>query len=129
MNETVFWRPDATPPRIVRTGRVQDVEDGLSEFPHVIVNQARMHDYLLESMRRSPSRLGPITASSAPASRIDETGHESRRRHAARADAARDGRGVHFRARYVVGCDGARSAVASRSAESCAVIAPTMPGA
>ena len=60
VNETVFWRPDAHDrSRIVRTGRVQDVEDGLSEFPHVILNQARIHDYLLGSMRRSPSRLEP----------------------------------------------------------------------
>src|SRR5262245_61203241 len=53
VNETVFWRPDSDDrTRIVRTGRVQDVEDGLSEFPHVILNQARIHDYLLGSMRR-----------------------------------------------------------------------------
>ena len=49
VNETVFWRPspkDAS--QIVRTGRIQDTEDGLSEFPHVIVNQARMQAYLLD---------------------------------------------------------------------------------
>ncbi len=58
VNETVFWRPDERDrSRIVQTGRVQDVEDGLSEFPHVIVNPAQIHDYLLGSMRRSPSRL------------------------------------------------------------------------
>src|SRR6187402_856945 len=40
VNETVFWRPSAEDrSRIVRTGRIRDVEDGLSEFPHVIVNQ------------------------------------------------------------------------------------------
>ena len=43
----------------MRTGRVQDVEDGLSEFPHVIVNQARMLAYLREDMERSASRLRP----------------------------------------------------------------------
>src|SRR3712207_6857344 len=33
VNETVFWRPDAADPhRIVRSGRIQDVEDGLSEI-------------------------------------------------------------------------------------------------
>ena len=50
VNEVSFWRPipdDRT--KIVRTGRIQDVEDGLSEFPHVIVNQARMLDYLLDT--------------------------------------------------------------------------------
>ena len=36
VNETSFWRPKADDrQRIERTGRVQDTEDGLSEFPHV----------------------------------------------------------------------------------------------
>jgi phenol 2-monooxygenase (NADPH) len=58
VNETVFWRPakgDRT--AIERTGRVQGTEDGLSEFPHVIVNQARLQQYLLGYMRKSPARL------------------------------------------------------------------------
>ena len=50
VNEVAFWRPDPDDrTRITRTGRVQDVEEGLSEFPHVIVNQARMLAYLRES--------------------------------------------------------------------------------
>src|SRR5208282_2256542 len=60
VNETVFWRPSPEDrSRIVRTGRVQDTEDGLSEMPHVIVNQARMQEYLLDYMRKSPTRLEP----------------------------------------------------------------------
>ena len=60
VNETVFWRPDPeNRTNIVRSGRIQDVEDGLSEFPHVIVNQARVHEYLLEVMRESSTRLVP----------------------------------------------------------------------
>jgi phenol 2-monooxygenase len=112
VNETVFWRPDENDrSRIVRTGRVQDVEDGLSEFPHVIVNQARIHDYLLESMRRSPSRLEVDYGLEFAGLTIDE-GHD----HPVavtlrRTDAAREGEEVIVRARYVVGCDGARSAV------------------
>ena len=41
------------------TARIQDVEDGLSEFPHVILNQARVHDFYLNVMRNSASRLEP----------------------------------------------------------------------
>ena len=42
VNETVFWRPSPDDQStIMRTVRVQDTEDGLSEFPHLIVNQAR----------------------------------------------------------------------------------------
>jgi len=48
VNETTFWRPDAEDPsKITRSGRIQDTEDGLSEFPHVILNQARVHDFFL----------------------------------------------------------------------------------
>ena len=36
-----------------------DVEDGLSEFPHTILSQARIHDFYLETMQRSPRRLVP----------------------------------------------------------------------
>ena len=58
VNQTNFWGPDPEDPsRIKRFGRVQDVRDGLSEFPHVIVNQARLGDFLLEYARNSPSRL------------------------------------------------------------------------
>jgi phenol 2-monooxygenase len=60
VNEVTFWGPD---PRdgssIVRTGRIDDVEDGLSEMPHMIVNQARMLDYLRDHMVRSARRAEP----------------------------------------------------------------------
>ena len=60
INETTFWKPDEQQrENIVRSGRVQDVEDGLSEFPHVVLNQARVHDFYLDVMRRSPARLEP----------------------------------------------------------------------
>ena len=46
VNETSFWKPDDNErANIARSGRIQDVEDGLSEFPHVILNQARVHDF------------------------------------------------------------------------------------
>ena len=80
-----------TPTRIVRTGRVQDVEDGLSEFPHVIVNQARMQEYLLEYMRNARRRgWRRTTASSSRASRsAARASIRSRSRCGARATAAR----------------------------------------
>src|ERR1700729_3939485 len=54
VNEVSFWRPDPEDrSKINRAGRVQDVEPGLSEFPHVIVNQARMRAYLPDRMARS----------------------------------------------------------------------------
>src|SRR5712672_4842269 len=63
INETTFWKPDGKQrENIVRSGRVQDTEDGLSEFPLVVLNQARVHDFYLDVMRKSPSRLEPYYA-------------------------------------------------------------------
>ena len=114
VNETTFWKPDDANKSIIsRHGRVQDVEDGLSEFPHVILNQARVHDFYLDVMRHSPNRLQPHysrrlqgltmacgTKDSHPVTVTLEStapGHE--------------GQTETVKARYVVGCDGARSAV------------------
>ena len=60
VNEVTFWKPDdSNRGEIMRNGRIQDVEDGLSEFPHVILNQARVHDFYLDVMRNSPARMEP----------------------------------------------------------------------
>lgn len=109
VNETVFWRPapqDRT--RIVRTGRVQDTEDGLSEFPHVIVNQARMQQYLLEFMRHSPSRLEPDYGMEFVSLEVQDKGEHPVR---VQLRDVRSGAERTVCAKYVVGCDGARSLV------------------
>ena len=60
VNETTFWKPSAAEPScIVRSGRVPDVEEGLSHMPHVILNQARVQDFYLEKMEKSAARLTP----------------------------------------------------------------------
>jgi phenol 2-monooxygenase/3-hydroxybenzoate 4-monooxygenase len=108
INEVTFWKPDAANPQaIVRHGRVQDTEDGLSEFPHVILNQARVHDLYLETMRNAPSRLEPHYGRKL----IDVVVDEAAADYPAAVTLERlDGRRETVRARYVVGCDGARSA-------------------
>jgi phenol 2-monooxygenase len=80
---TVFWKPDPDDrSKIVRSGRIQDTEDWPVRFPHVIVNQARVHDYLLEVMRESPSKLVPHY--NLHATNVTSTGRRlSRDRHAA----------------------------------------------
>jgi len=60
VNEFAFWKPDEIRRgSLVRANRIQDVEDGLSEFPHVVLNQARVHDFYLDAMHNSPTRLSP----------------------------------------------------------------------
>ncbi|MGE5157190.1 MAG: FAD-binding monooxygenase [Gemmatimonas sp.] len=115
INETTFWKPDERQPdKIVRSGRVQDVEDGLSEFPHVVLNQARVHDFFLDVMRRSPAKLEPYYARRVldvrtdPAAGLDDHAVSVRLE---RLDPPHQGQIETVRARYVVGCDGARSTV------------------
>lgn len=105
VNETVFWRPDpADRSRISRSGRIQDVEDGLSEMPHVILNQARIHGLLLEVMRNSPSRLEPDYGLEILGLDEGDGPVQVTLRRIATDQQVR----VH--ARFVVGADGARSA-------------------
>ncbi|HEV7323818.1 MAG TPA: FAD-binding monooxygenase [Bosea sp. (in: a-proteobacteria)] len=112
VNETVFWKPDATrPDAITRSGRILDVEEGLSEFPHVILNQARIHDFFLDVMRRSPSRLEPDYSRRLLDLQIDNASSHPVTVKLERVDPAHEGEIETVKARYVVGCDGARSAV------------------
>jgi phenol 2-monooxygenase len=115
VNEVAFWRPDpADRTRITRTGRIQDTEEGLSEFPHVIVNQARMLAYLRDHMERSASRLQPYYGLHATDVQVDTSGSAEypvtvTLQHL--KEFQETGETSTVRAKYVVGCDGARSGV------------------
>ncbi len=117
VNETSFWKPDDTRRAdIVRSGRVQDSEVGLSEFPHVILNQARVHEFYVDVMRNAPTRLEPDYSR-----RLLDLVIEPDKRGGVsafpvtvrleRLDPPHEGQVETVRARFVVGCDGARSAV------------------
>lgn len=119
INETTFWKPDEKQPEhIARSGWVQDVEDGLSEFPHVVLNQARVHDFYLDVMRRSPAGLEPYYARrlvdlqiDAALAGVDSAAGRSVTVRLERLDPSHQGQVETIKARYVVGCDGARSTV------------------
>jgi 2-polyprenyl-6-methoxyphenol hydroxylase-like FAD-dependent oxidoreductase len=117
VNETTFWKPNdaqgADRNRIVRSGRVQDVEEGLSHMPHVILNQARVHDFYLEKMQKSATRLVPhYSRRLAKLERdVDESNPYPVKAQFERQDEGHAGKVETIHARYVVGCDGARSAV------------------
>lgn len=117
VNETVFWKPDPdNPANIARSGRIEDTEIGLSEFPHVILNQARVHDFYLETMRNAPTRLVPDYSRRLIDLTIDAESVGAPATHPVtvrleRIDPAHEGEVETIRARYVVGCDGARSSV------------------
>ncbi|MBX5333673.1 FAD-dependent monooxygenase [Rhodococcus fascians] len=111
ITEMAFWKPDPEDAsKIVRTARTPDDATGISEFPHLIVNQARVLDYFAEVMALSPTRMKPdfgyefctleIGDGDYPVTvTLEHTG----------GDQVGQKRTVH--AKYVVGSDGARSAV------------------
>jgi phenol 2-monooxygenase (NADPH) len=114
INETTFWKPDDEhPERIVRNGWVQDVEDGLSEFPHVVLNQARVHDLYLDFMRKSAAKLEPHYTRRVVSVRRAQSGDGAQRVNVTleRLDFPHQGQTETVSARYVVGCDGAHSTV------------------
>ena len=115
VNHVAFWQPSTDArERIVRTGRTQDTEDGLSEFPHVIVNQARVQAWLHDHAERSPSRLRPHygwRAEDVTVVSDDDADRPVSVTLRRVLDGAETGEVITVRARYVVGCDGARSTV------------------
>jgi len=112
VNETVFWKLDRDEPGLIRrSDRIQDVEDGLSEMPHVILNQARVHDFFLERMRNAESPIVPDYSRRLVDLEIPARDDDPIVARFERVDDGHDGEIETVRARYVVGCDGARSQV------------------
>jgi phenol 2-monooxygenase len=112
ITEMAFWKPDpADHSRIVRTARTPDDPAGISEFPHLIVNQARVLDYFAEFMANSPTRMSPdygfefLSLSIADEEEYPVT---VRLLHTA---GPKEGQERIVRTKYVVGADGARSKV------------------
>ena len=124
ITETDFWTPDPdNPDHIVRSGVTDDDPAGISEFPHLIVNQARVIDYFAEYARRGPARAEvdygwefidlevnegeeyPVSVTLQRVSGYRGAGI------VANATDVTEGETRVVRAKYVIGADGARSAV------------------
>lgn len=107
-----FWGPNPENPReIVRMTRTADYAYDICEFPHLIVNQARVLDYFAEAAANGPGRIAPDYGIEFVGLTVHEEGEfpvEVRLRYAA---GERVGEERTVRAKYVVGSDGARSGV------------------
>jgi phenol 2-monooxygenase (NADPH) len=117
ITEMAFWKPDpADPSRIVRAARAVDDEMGISEFPHLIVNQARVLDYFAEYMADAPTRMKPDYGYEFRSLEVGE-GEYPVTVTLAHAVGPNEGEERVVRAKYVLGADGARSKV--RAAIGC----------
>lgn len=118
--EVAFWGPDpnaaidgAEQKRgIVRMNRAADTVKGLSHMPHLILNQARVNGLLLEKMARLGGKdvdYGWTVKSVA----VDEdvAARDPDAYACTVAAVSQDGTEKLFKAKYVLGCDGAHSIV------------------
>ena len=107
ITEMSFWNPDPQDrSKIVRGARPIDDEHGISEFPHLIVNQARVLDYFSRYARRAPGRVTPDYGWNFLSLEVGEGEYPV----TVQLEDL-DGNPREVRAKYVVGCDGARSRV------------------
>ncbi|MGN6220907.1 MAG: FAD-dependent monooxygenase [Microbacterium sp.] len=105
-----FWGPDPENPRnIIRTARTEDYAFKISEFPHLIVNQARVLDYFAEAAAKGPGRIVPDYGIEFVGLTVHGEGEYPVEVRVRRSTGSGTERTV--RAKYVVGCDGARSGV------------------
>lgn len=117
LKQNTFWEPDAqNPQNIKRTEKIADARAGLSEFTHGIVNQARLHELLIDGMRNSITQLEPHYSRELIDLSIDDALTQDLQAYPItavfkRTDAAGNGKTETVKARYVVGCDGGRSRV------------------
>lgn len=111
VTEVCFWSADETQSqtsgdRILRTGRTADVPPGLSHKPHVIMNQAHLNRLMLGDMKARSGR--DVQYGAAVKSVTVDHSHPEQ---PISVVAEEGGKDVEYRARYVLGCDGAHSAV------------------
>ncbi|MEC9198361.1 MAG: FAD-binding monooxygenase [Pseudomonadota bacterium] len=112
VNQTTFWTPNPeNPDHIQRVGRVQDVPDDSSEMPHTLINQARVHELFLDVMKNAPSKLVPDYSWQVADLTIDPDADDYPVTVILENTGINAGDRKTVRARYVVGCDGARSNV------------------
>ena len=117
LKQNAFWEPDsAHPENIKRTHKIADARLGLSEFTHSIVNQARLHEILLEGMKNSVTHLVPHYSRRLLSVDMDSQVTQDLSAYPVTATFERSDEGdadkiETVRARFIIGTDGARSVV------------------
>ncbi|KAI8635036.1 FAD binding domain-containing protein [Xylariaceae sp. FL1651] len=121
--EDTFWSPASSDGRegevggqekgtgIRRTHSAPDTEAGLSHLPHVILNQARVNALLTDEMERASGATNIIYGCEFRDLKIDKSRVDDPDAHCVTVTAVKDGAEQVYRAKYVLGSDGAHSQV------------------
>ncbi|OCT50538.1 Phenol 2-monooxygenase [Cladophialophora carrionii] len=119
--EVAFWSPSPNPASqadgsgrrgIVRSNRAADTAKGLSHMPHLILNQARVNGLLLEKMQKLGGRQIDYGWTVKRVVVDEEMAARDPEGYACTVVATKDGGDEKvFKAKYVLGCDGAHSVV------------------
>ncbi|KIV91191.1 hypothetical protein PV10_05755 [Exophiala mesophila] len=107
--EVAFWSSDGKG-GLRRTSRTADTQPGLSHQPHVILNQARINALLLDHMKKNGGEEVEY-GYTVKHVEVDPTLVDDPSAYAVTVLAEKDGTEETFKAKYVLGCDGAHSAV------------------
>ncbi|KAH8900377.1 hypothetical protein GQ53DRAFT_708179 [Thozetella sp. PMI_491] len=111
VHEIAFWAAEDNP-GIKRTHYTADTEPGLSHQPHVILNQARINGLMIEEAERASSTGAKIEYGVEVRSvELDHTSKDDPESYCVTTKAVSGGEERVFRSKYVLGCDGAHSAI------------------
>ncbi|KAI7771448.1 hypothetical protein LZL87_010888 [Fusarium oxysporum] len=105
--EVAFWSPDDNE-GLVRKDLAYDTEEGLSHQPHVILNQARINDLMLQEIIRL---RGNGTSGVLYNSQVESVRIVDDEEYPVEVVTMRNGEPYRYRAKYAIGCDGAHSTV------------------
>ncbi|KAI1213421.1 FAD binding domain-containing protein [Annulohypoxylon truncatum] len=111
--EIAFWAPvtDDSGRGIRRTNYTADTEPGLSHLPHVLLSQARINELLTIEMERVAGRPCVEYSCEVQGLEVDSESAKDSNAYPVTVKALKDGAEKSYRAKYVLGSDGAHSVI------------------
>ncbi|GAB1321053.1 Phenol 2-monooxygenase [Madurella fahalii] len=109
--ELAFWSPDPDAKGIKRDRYAPDKETEISHQPHVILNQARLNALMMGELKMGGAPPPVEYGCEVKGVEVDETSVTDPNAYCVRVKAIKDGVEKTYRAKYVLGCDGAHSVI------------------
>ncbi|KAH8896524.1 hypothetical protein GQ53DRAFT_779076 [Thozetella sp. PMI_491] len=108
--EDAFWASDGAG-NIKRTNYAADTEPGLSHQPHVILNQARLNNLMIEEIKRSSGNFDIEYGVQVNSIEVDSSSSHDPDAFSITTTAVSNGSEKIYKSKYVLACDGAHSSV------------------